>query len=140
MSPTATRWIVTGAMLGALGIVFGAFGAHVLEKQLIELGFDADLPKRMANFETAARYQMYAAVALVLVGLLLDRQQSRVWNLAAMATFVGTLVFSGLLYVLVFSGPELNWLGAVVPIGGVLMILGWLGIAVGAMTTARQPL
>ncbi|MEX2169602.1 MAG: DUF423 domain-containing protein [Pirellulales bacterium] len=138
MPRTAIRWIVTGSLLGALGIVFGAFGAHVLEKQLIELGFDADLPKRTANFETAARYQMYGAVALVLVGLLLDRQQSRVWNLAAMATFVGTLVFSGLLYVLVFSGPELKWLGAVVPIGGVLMILGWLGIAVGAMTATRK--
>ena len=138
MSPTAIRWIVTGALLGALGIVFGAFGAHVLEKQLIELGLDADLPKQKANFETAARYQMYGAMALVLVGLLLDRQQSRVWNLAAMATFVGTLVFSGLLYVLVFSGPDLKWLGAVVPIGGALMILGWLGMAVGAMTANRK--
>lgn len=137
MSPTATRWIVTGALLGALAIVLGAFGAHVLEGQLTRMGFD-DLPKRIANFETAARYQMYGAVALVLVGLLLDRQASRVWNIAAMATFVGTLIFSGLLYVLVFSGPQMKWLGGVVPIGGALMILGWLAIAVGAMTAIRR--
>jgi uncharacterized membrane protein YgdD (TMEM256/DUF423 family) len=138
MSSTTIRWIVTGALLGALGIVLGAFGAHGLEGQLTRLGLDADLPKRVANFETAVRYQMYGAVALVLVGLLLDRQASRVWNAAAMATFVGTLVFSGLLYVLVFSGPELKWLGRIVPIGGGLMILGWLGIAVGAMTAIRS--
>lgn len=137
MSPTAIRWIVTGALLGALGIVLGAYGAHGLEDQLISMEF-ADVSKRLANFETAVRYQMYGAVALVLAGLLLDRQPSRVWWLAGMAIFLGTLIFSGLLYVLVFSGPDLKWLGAVVPIGGVLMILGWLGIALGAMTAIRR--
>ena len=138
MSPTAIRWIVTGALLGALGIVLGAYGAHGLEERLTSMGFDADLPKRLANFETAVRYQMYGAVALVLLGLLLDRQPSWVWWLAGMAIFLGTLIFSGLLYVLVFSGPNVKWLGAVVPIGGMLMILGWLGIALGAMTAIRR--
>lgn len=139
MNPTAIRWIVTGALLGALGIIIGAFGAHGLEARLVEMGFEADLTKRLDNFDTAARYQMYGAVTLVLVGLLLDRVHSRIWIASAAATFLGTLIFSGLIYVMVFSGPDLNWLGAVVPIGGVLMILGWLGIAVGAMTVARAP-
>ena len=138
MSPNSVRWIITGAMLGALGIILGAYGAHGLEKQLLKLGFEADLPKRLANFDTAARYQMYAAISLVLIGLLLDRQQSRVWIASAAAVFLGTLLFSGLLYVMVFNGPQLNWLGAIVPIGGVLMILGWFGIAVGAMTAVRS--
>ena len=138
MSPTAIRWIVTGALLGALGIILGAYGAHGLENQLVKMGFDADLEKRLANFDTAARYQMYAAVVLVLIGLLLDRQKSRVWIASAAAIFIGTLIFSGLLYVMVFNGPQLKWLGAIVPIGGGLMILGWLGIAVGAMTVTRN--
>lgn len=137
MSPAATRWIVTGAMLGAVGVILGAYGAHGLEDRLIDAGFAGDVPKRLANFETAVRYQMYGAVALVLLGLLLDRQHSRIWIASAAATFLGTLIFSGLLYVLVFSGPQLNWLGAVVPIGGLLMILGWFGMAVGAMTAVR---
>lgn len=138
MSSTAIRWIITGALLGGLGIILGAFGAHGLENQLVKMGFDADLEKRLANFDTAARYQMYAAVALVLLGLLLDRHGSRVWIAAAAALFIGTLIFSGLLYVMVVSGPQLKWLGAIVPIGGVLMILGWLGIAIGAMTATRN--
>jgi uncharacterized membrane protein YgdD (TMEM256/DUF423 family) len=137
MSNTANRWIVTGALLGALGIILGAFGAHGLEARLLDAGLSADLTKRLANFDTAVRYQMYGAFALVLIGLLLDRQKSRVWIASAAAIFLGTLIFSGLLYVMVFNGPQLKWLGAIVPIGGGLMILGWLGIAVGAMTATR---
>ena len=64
MSPF--RWIAVGALLGALGVALGAYGAHGLEKQLAAWGFAGDeLAKRLANHETAVRYQMWHALAIV---------------------------------------------------------------------------
>jgi uncharacterized membrane protein YgdD (TMEM256/DUF423 family) len=112
------NWIVVGSVLGFLGVAAGAFGAHALRGSLP--------PDRLEVFETAVRYQMYHALALALAGLL-DASG------AGWAFFAGTLVFSGSLYLLVLL--DQRWLGAVTPIGGVLMLVGW---AMLAMAAARR--
>lgn len=115
-------FIQTGALLGLIGVGLGAFGAHALRKMLDETG-------RMATFETAVKYQFYHALALVLVGALMQLPGGQnplalKWlNYAGLSFLCGTLIFSGSLYILCFTG--ITWLGAITPIGGVLMIAGW---------------
>jgi uncharacterized membrane protein YgdD (TMEM256/DUF423 family) len=134
MSPLASRWIAVGSLLAAAGVALGAFGAHGLEKYLTALGYSGDdLTHRGANHETAVRYQMWHAMAIVFVGLAINVQPSSWWQAAAWAFLVGVLIFSGLLYALVFVGPDYRWLGAIVPIGGLSMIVGWLLLAIGTM-------
>jgi uncharacterized membrane protein YgdD (TMEM256/DUF423 family) len=132
MSPH--RWIAIGAFVGALGVAIGAFGAHGLPGYLTARGYEGeDLARRIANHETAVRYQMWHALAIVLVGLALAGRASPWWTAAAWAFLLGVLVFSGLLYALVLAGPEWRKLGAIVPIGGISMIVGWVLLAIGAL-------
>ena len=70
---------------------------------------------------------------MVLTGLALAASCSGWWRSAAWSFLVGVLLFSGLLKVLTFAGPSWNWLGAIVPLGGLAMILGWLALAIGAL-------
>lgn len=110
-----------GALFGALAVAAGAFGAHALRARLE--------PRDLEVFETAARYQVYHALALLAVAWAMGG--NRQWGLAAGWLFVaGIVVFSGSLYALVLTGQR--WLGAVTPLGGVALILGWvcLGVAV----------
>ncbi|MBS0211420.1 MAG: DUF423 domain-containing protein [Planctomycetes bacterium] len=128
---TPRMWIALGAATGALGIALGAFGAHALPGWLTSQGRTAEAIVRAREiFETAVRYQMYQAFGLVLLGLYaLHRPEGSV-TLPGAAIFLGMCVFSGLLYALVIT--DVKVLGAIVPIGGVLMIVGWLGWAVKA--------
>jgi uncharacterized membrane protein YgdD (TMEM256/DUF423 family) len=127
------RWIAVGAVLGAIGVALGAYGAHGLEKQLAAWGYSGDdLAKRLANHETAVRYQMWHALAIVFVGLALTSRPTPWWSTSACAFLAGVLIFSGLLYALVFTGPTWRWLGAVVPVGGLSLIAGWVLLAIGA--------
>ena len=85
----------------------------------------------MATFETAERYQFYHALALLGVAAVLGRwPQSGAATWAGWLFVAGVVIFSGSLYVLVFSG--LRWLGAVTPLGGVAMIAGWISLALAA--------
>jgi uncharacterized membrane protein YgdD (TMEM256/DUF423 family) len=134
MSPFTQRWLAIGSLLAAAGVALGAFGAHGLEKQLSALGYSGDdLTHRIANHETAVRYQMWHAIAIVLTALAISANPSPWWNAAAWAFLIGALIFSGLLYALVFVGPNLRWLGAIVPIGGLSLIVGWVLLAIGAL-------
>jgi uncharacterized membrane protein YgdD (TMEM256/DUF423 family) len=134
MSSVSRRWIAIGAVLGGLGVAFGAYGAHGLSGFLESRGYTGDdLHHRVAIFETAVRYQMLHAIALVLTGLGLQHKESSWWRSAAWAFLFGVLIFSGLLKVLTFAGPQWNWLGAIVPLGGVSLIVGWAALAVGAI-------
>jgi uncharacterized membrane protein YgdD (TMEM256/DUF423 family) len=134
MSPIAQRWIAAGAFLAALGVALGAFGAHGLAKSLAGWGYAGDdLARRMANYETAVRYQMFHALGLVLVGLALAGNAPGVWRWSAWVMLLGVLLFSGLLYVLALAGPAWRWLGAVVPVGGLSLIVAWLLLAIGAL-------
>jgi uncharacterized membrane protein YgdD (TMEM256/DUF423 family) len=134
MTSLSRRWIAIGALLGAVGVALGAYGAHGLSDFLEKLGYAGDdLHHRIAIFETAVRYQMLHALALVFTGLLLQHKASPWWRGAAWAFLIGIILFSGLLKVLAFADPKWNWLGAVVPFGGLAMIFGWLALAIGAL-------
>ncbi len=135
MSSLSRRWIALGALLGAIGVALGAYGAHGLSDLLENnLGYSGDdLRHRLAIFETAVRYQMFHALALVFTGLALQQKESPWWWFAAWAFLAGVLIFSGLLKVLAFADPKWNWLGAVVPFGGLSLITGWLALAIGAL-------
>ena len=119
-------WIFIAALLGGLAVACGAFGAHGLKDRLA--------PDDLANWETAARYQMYHALALLAVGLLAARSPSRFLNLGGISMTLGTLIFSGCLYAIALTGER--WLGRVVPIGGVLLIVGWVFLALAAFRSA----
>jgi len=135
MHPICRRWIAIGALLGAIGVGLGAYSAHGLSRLLEErLGYTGDdLHHRLDIFETAVRYQMFHAAALVLTGLALAQRDTAAWRFAAWAFLGGTLIFSGLLKVLAFAPPNYNWLGAIVPIGGLLLIIAWIALAIGAL-------
>ena len=109
-----------GALSAFIAVAAGAFGAHGLKVRLS--------PEHLQVFETAARYQMYHGLALLAVGLLAARQCGWAINLAGTTMTLGTLIFSGFLYALVLSSNDK--LGAIVPIGGALMIVGWCCLAV----------
>jgi uncharacterized membrane protein YgdD (TMEM256/DUF423 family) len=137
MSSLSHRWIAIGAIIGAIGVALGAFGAHGLQDFLVRQGYSGDdLTRRLDIFETAIRYQLFHALALVLVGLALDRRPTPWWRFAAWAFLSGVVLFSGLLKVLTIAGPSWSWLGAVVPLGGVAMIVGWLALSIGAIRKA----
>jgi len=112
---------VIGSAFGLLGVALGAFGAHALRGRLS--------PGDLDIFETAVRYQLVHAVALVAVALLADRIPGAASSWAGWFFTSGILIFSGTLYVLVLTGPR--WLGAITPIGGVALLLGWLALALG---------
>ncbi len=92
-------------------MALGAFGAHGLRSRVS--------PDLLAVFETGVRYQMYHALALILCANL-----SRGAGFAAHGFLWGTVVFSGSLYLLVLT--DARWLGAITPIGGTLLIIGWI--------------
>jgi uncharacterized membrane protein YgdD (TMEM256/DUF423 family) len=113
---TAARWLAgLAAASGFLAVAAGAFGAHWLRARL---GADA-----LEVFDTAARYQMYHALATLLAALLFDRWQAPALALAGWLFLGGTVVFSGSLYLL--AGTGARWWGAVTPIGGLGFLAGW---------------
>ncbi len=133
-------WVV-GALLGFLGVLCGAFGAHGLQPYL-EKTLDAELAaRRLGNWETASRYALYHALALLLTVTLAPRAKPTETPLPAGAAVLagwsfigGTLLFSGSLWILVLS--EQRWLGMVTPFGGVLFLVGWIALAVASKPRA----
>jgi uncharacterized membrane protein YgdD (TMEM256/DUF423 family) len=106
------RIAAAGALLAAIGVALGAFGAHALKARLgpVELGW----------WQTAVQYQMWHAVGLVALGAIAGARM----RLPALLLIAGTLVFSGSLYAMALTGAR--WLGAVAPLGGAALIAGWL--------------
>lgn len=122
-------WVRVGAIMGLLAVAMGAFGAHGLKTRLDALGTSA-------NFQTAAQYNMYNALALMAVGLLVAQGRTGTAStIAGWGFLVGSLIFSGSLYILSLTG--IKWLGAITPIGGLAMLIGWLALAVAASGSAR---
>ncbi len=120
-------WVRVGAVLGFLAVAFGAFGAHGLKARLDGLG-------TAANFQTAVQYHMYHALALLALGPIAMFRPGTPVSVAGWSFLVGVMVFSGSLYLLSVTG--LKWLGAVTPIGGVAMLVGWVALAVAASGSA----
>ncbi|MEO6809493.1 MAG: DUF423 domain-containing protein [Isosphaeraceae bacterium] len=116
-------WLRIGAMSGFLAVAAGAFGAHGLDGKIE--------PRRLANFDTAATYQMYHALALLAVGLLAASGRSGMAvTVAGWGFLVGTLIFSGSLYALALTGERR--LGMITPFGGLAFLVGWAALAVAA--------
>ncbi len=112
-----------GSVFGALGVALGAFGAHTLKDRLTE---DA-----LSTYETAARYQLYHALALLAAAYAITRWPDSSLPTAAGWLFVaGIALFSGSLYLL--SLTDLRWLGAIAPLGGAAFIAGWACLALAA--------
>ena len=112
---------VAGSLSALIAVASGAFGAHALRARLAE-----DL---LVVFETAARYQMYHAFALLFVAWAASQWPSTTVFIAGCLFLGGTVLFSGSLYLLALTG--IRWLGAVTPFGGLLFLGGWLALAVG---------
>lgn len=122
------KWIVIAAVLGLIGVAAGAFGAHALKARIS--------PDKLASFEVGVRYQMVHALALLAVAWVMSIQPSRAAAAAGVCMTVGVALFSGSLYGL--SLTEQRWLGPVTPIGGTLMIVGWLMLAIAGTKTRRK--
>ena len=119
----ARHSIELAAVLGFLSVAAGAFGTHALG--------DVVTPTRLNTFEVGARYQMYHALALLVVSVL-----PTTCRLAAAFWFWGSVIFSGSLYLLVLLNVPI--LGAVAPIGGLLQLLGWGWLFWGARQAATS--
>jgi len=131
--PLAHRLLLAvSGIVGMLGVLIGAFGAHGLEDFLVQthaLTGDA-VTKRLAQFDVAARYHLVHAVALLAICSIRGFSEAVIHAIAALM-IVGIVLFSGSLYLLVATNTA--WLGAITPIGGVSWIIGWALIAVSAM-------
>lgn len=130
------NWIVTGSILAGIAVAMGALAAHGLESWLAQ-HFPDDAPKRIENWKTAANYQMYHAIGIVLVGIVGGWTNLNRWlNISAWAMLAGIGLFSGMLYAWVLT--DIGWLVMFVPLGGISFILGWFGLAgaVGACVPA----
>jgi uncharacterized membrane protein YgdD (TMEM256/DUF423 family) len=108
-------WILTGAILMMLAVLFGAFGAHGLKNRVS--------PEDLIIFDTGVRYHMIHALGLILLGILGFHYHGDVIQLPALLLSAGILIFSGSLYILVLTG--IRWMGAITPIGGLAFIAGW---------------
>ncbi len=117
----AKLFITLASLSGMLAVILGAFGAHALKARLDQYS--------QGVWETAVQYHFYHALALLAVGIVaLGQPQSTLLRSSGWLFLIGTLVFSGSLYLLALTGTR--WLGAVTPIGGLAFIGGWACLAV----------
>ena len=114
------RVLTIAGVLLALATLLGAFGAHALKAQLPQ--------DRLQIYETAVRYQFLHALGLLAIGVLLRSSDSDLLRWCALLVLAGIVLFSGSLYLLAFGGPRP--LGIVTPVGGLLLIAGWVLFAV----------
>jgi uncharacterized membrane protein YgdD (TMEM256/DUF423 family) len=128
---SGTFWVRTGAILGFLAVAAGAFGAHYLKERLkLE-------PRMLETFETGVRYQMYHALAILAVGVLMSQGASgAALQVAGWAFLAGILLFSGGLYGLALGLGPRNVLGPITPFGGISFLVGWIALAAAALTKA----
>lgn len=114
--------IVTGSLFGMLSVILGAFGAHALKKIVTT--------QQLQSFEVGVKYQMYHAIVLLLLGF-----NSNALNLTYWCFVIGIVLFSFSIYGLVLSeakGKKLRFLGPITPIGGLLLVIGWLSLLINA--------
>jgi len=121
--------LIKGAVLGMIAVLGGAFGAHALKEVLS--------PEHLASFQTGVRYQMIHAVVLLFLFLLLNQFESKQFKIATNLIFWGVILFSGSIYILTLKNiigiEALKFAGPITPIGGVLIISGWLSIVLGGL-------
>lgn len=112
--------LLSGAVYGGLAVLFGAFGAHALKSKLSK--------DQLKSFETGVKYQMYHALVLLTLGFQLDFN-SEIEIMASWFFIIGIFLFSFSIYGLVLSsakGNKIKFLGPVTPLGGLLLLIGWV--------------
>ena len=124
-------FMVAAGILGFLGVALGAFGAHGLSRRLSDL---PDFAQRMQWWQTAAQYHLVHALALGLSSYLVGRSSSALAIVSGYAFLAGVLLFSGSLYMMTLSG--IRALGAVTPLGGLCMLVGWAALALAALRSS----
>jgi uncharacterized membrane protein YgdD (TMEM256/DUF423 family) len=126
--------IIAGSILAALSVVFGAFAAHWLKANISAAN--------LQNFDTAVRYQMYHALAILFLATLSEKFHIRLFRIAFYAFFTGIIFFSGSIYLLAtreLTGFQLAWIGPVTPVGGLLFITGWVLLIFTALRIPNKP-
>lgn len=122
--------LAAGTILGLLGVALGAFGAHALKAILLE-------SRRTETFELAVRYQFYHTFALLATGIIQQIFSIPVLKYASLLFFSGILLFSGSLYALCFT--DLSNLALITPLGGILLLAGWLLLFYGVLQVKSHP-
>lgn len=119
-------FLTIAAIFGGFSVAAGAFGAHALRQKVSE--------RMLEIFDTGARYQMYHALALLLVAVLISRFETPPITLlvSGWLFIIGVVIFSGSLYAITFSG--IKSLGAIAPLGGIALMAGWATLAITAAT------
>ena len=121
--------LITGSVFMALAVALGAFGAHIVQDMLT--------PERFDVYQTGVEYHFYHALGLLIAGAISMHFKNNTWIARSAALFMtGILIFSGSLYILTLT--DTGWLGAITPIGGVALILGWIFFAVGVVKSDPQ--
>jgi uncharacterized membrane protein YgdD (TMEM256/DUF423 family) len=128
MTRTAYIFLLLGIFFAGLAVAAGAFGAHSLKAILT--------PKMLDVFETAVRYQMYHALALVIVGWVASSFPGLWFRLTGWSFVAGILLFSGSLYALTLTGTR--GYDAITPLGGLAFLLGWCFFGWGIWTQHRS--
>lgn len=121
-------WMVCGAVLAAVGVGLGAIGAHVLKEKL-----SAD---QLVTYETGVRYHLFHALALIVIGLIIERHTSSLLTASAVLMLVGIVLFSGGIYA--WLATAIKPFVHIVPIGGLALIVGWLLLAVGLLVAGKN--
>jgi uncharacterized membrane protein YgdD (TMEM256/DUF423 family) len=116
-------FLKTSFLLAALSVILGAFAAHGLKKIIAE--------SSLVTFETGVKYQFYHALGLMMIGILYQEYKSKYVLLAGKLFIVGTLLFSGSLYLLALLKPSYTFIGAITPFGGLSFIVGWVLLFLG---------
>jgi uncharacterized membrane protein YgdD (TMEM256/DUF423 family) len=109
--------LIMGSLFAGLGVALGAVGSHALKQVLLQ-------NNRTETFEIAVRYQLYHGLALLVIGILSYVLKETNFTLIGMLLFSGVILFSGSLYAL--SLTSIRWVVYITPIGGMLMIGGWV--------------
>ncbi len=122
-------FLTYGSIFGILGVILGAMGAHALKSQLSS--------EQLVSYETGVKFQMYHAIALILIALLIDKLDNKSLRYSGYFFIAGVFLFSGSVYLLSLKnvlGIE-NWtfLGPITPFGGVCFIIGWIFILIAAI-------
>ncbi|HRP60021.1 MAG TPA: DUF423 domain-containing protein, partial [Vicingus sp.] len=114
--------LAKGATLGCIAVIFGALGAHALKEEL--------LPEQLLSFETGVRYQMYHALAIIVLAVVVKNKSSKLLVTAVNLFFWGVILFSGSIYLLtlktILAADFLKFVGPITPIGGIILVFGWI--------------
>lgn len=116
--------LIMACIFGSSAIILGAFGAHALKKKLSN--------EKLSSFEVGVRYQMYSAITLLILGYNLNFEFF-IEQLTIYSIISGTILFSFSIYLLSFSdimGKNLKFLGPITPLGGLILIIGWISLLI----------